>query len=175
MGERRQAFRPDPIEVELSEGEIISVGPVVWTQRNEFGNEVIRQHVEIINEAVKMFVDSDTGIPQLQMKLAEKFSDHRELFRLGLDEETFKRLTVLEPLYQNQIVAILLAICEINELEQLKAMIDPNLMTPTTLSGLLSRAASGVEDTQKTESGPDSSSQESTEIPSEPSPIQNSQ
>lgn len=173
MPERRQAFRREPIEIDLGGEVILSVGPVVWQQRNDFGNEVIRQHVEIINEAVKMYTDPDTGVPQLEAKLGEKFSDPDTLFKLGLDDITYGLLKSLPVLYQNQVVAILLAICEVNELDQLKAMIDPNLTTPTTIGGLLTSLISGGPiDTQKTESGPDSSSLESPETPSEPSPIQ---
>lgn len=173
MPDRRQAFRRDPIEIDFGGEVIISVGPVVWQQRNDFGNELIRQHVEIINEAVKMYVDPDTDVPQLEMKLGEKFSDPDPLFKLGLDDEAFDQVAKLR-LYQNQVEAILLTICEVNGLDQLKGMIDPNLITPTTIGGQLLDLISGKTDTPKIESSEDSSSEESTELLSSDSPIPNS-
>lgn len=171
MPDRRQAFRREPIEIDLGGEVVVSVGPVVWHQRNDFGNELIRQHVEIINEAVKMYVDPETQVPQIEMKLGEKFSDPIALFKLGLDEETFAQVNGLN-LFQNQIVAILLTITEVNDLTQLNGMIDPNLTTPMRIGGMLSGLTSGdQEDIQKTGSGLDSSSTDSTESPSEPSPI----
>lgn len=169
MTERRQAFRREPIEIDLGGEVVLSVGPVVWQRRNDFGNEVIRQHLEIVNEAVKMYTDPDTGVPQLEAKLGEKFSDPETLFGLGLEEDPYLQLRGVS-LYQNQVVAILLAICEVNELDQLKAMIDPNLLTPTTIGGILSDLISGARtDIQKIESGQDSSLPDSGESPSDPS------
>jgi hypothetical protein len=173
--EVRQAFKRTPIEIDLG-GEVISVGPVPWEQRNDFGNEVIRQHLEILNEGVKIYLDPETSAPQLEAKLNEKFTDPGVLLRLGLEEKVYEQIKS-RPMFQNQVVVILLAIAEVNELQQLYPLLDPNLEAPTTLSGLLwqivEEARSG-EDTQKTESGPDSSSQDSAEQSSEPSPIPSS-
>lgn len=155
MYERRQAFRREPIEVQLDETTVISVAPVPWQQRNDFGNEVVNQHVEILNNAVRMYIDADTGLPQLEAKMGEKFSDPDALFKLGLLPETYSAVKSLD-LYHNQIVEILLAICDVNDVAQLKAMIDPNLTTPTKLGGILSGLIEPEADTQSPESGPDS-------------------
>jgi hypothetical protein len=172
MSERRQAFRREPIEVGLSEDKFISVGPVAWERRNDFGNEIMRQHVEIINEGVKLYVDPDIGLPQLEAKLTEKFNDPDALLRLGLTDEVYAEVKAITPLYHNQIVAILMAACEVNDLVQLIPMIDPNSQTPMTIGTLLSNLASGEETTPKTESGPDSSSTDSVETTSGNSPSQ---
>jgi len=173
MGERRQAFRREPIEVDLGGDRIIVVAPLPWERRNDFGNEVIQQHVTILNDAVKIYVEPDTNIPQLQAKLGEKFTDPVQLLQIGLDAGAFET-AMAEPLFMNQVVEILIAICDVNELEQVKALVDPNSTTPTVLSGILSDLLPGEENTQKTESGPDSSSADSTEILSEISPTENS-
>lgn len=170
MPERRQAFRREPIEIELDEDTVLSIVPVPWERRTDFGNEAIKQHVQIMNEAVRTYV-SDDGLPQLEMKLAEKFSDPRELLRLGLSSEVYEQIAERE-LYTNQIVEILMAICELNGLDQLKPLLDPNVVSPTTLGGMLSSAMAGNE-TPKTESGVDSSQPESVEKSSETSPIPN--
>lgn len=167
MTERRQAFRREPIEVDLG-GEVILVGPVSWLKRNDFGNEVMRQNSEILNESISIYVnkDAEVAIPEITAKFTEKFTDPYVLFEVGLEEETFKQVKAIDPLYENQIVEILLAICDVNRLETLKPLLDPNFQTPTTLGGLLGLAVAGETDTQKTESGLDSSSLESTEVPS---------
>lgn len=167
MSERRQAYRREPIEVDLGGNEIISIGPIPWLQRNDFGNEVMRQHAQILNEAVQIYLDetAEEAVPQLQAKFAEKFIDPYRLFELGLDPETYQRVKPLV-LYDNQIVEILLAICDVNQLGQLRPLLDPNSLTPTQLGGMVSALVSGEQDTQKTESSPDSSSPELTEQPS---------
>lgn len=170
MTERRQAYRREPIEVDLG-GEVILVGPISWLKRNDFGNEVMRQNTEIMNEALQIYVneDAENAVPHLTAKFSEKFTDPYALFDLGLDEETSKQVKAVDPLYENQIVEILLAICDVNRLETLKPLLDPNFQTPASNGGLTEMA--GVRDILKTGSGPDSSSQVSTETPSDSSPI----
>lgn len=172
MDERRQAFRREPIEIDLDETTTISVGPIPWERRTDFGNEVMRQHVEVINETVRLYADPDTGVPQLEAKLGEKFNDPKELLRLGLAEETFQSLPT--NLYFNQIVEILKACCEVNGLTQLIPLIDPNSTTPTLLGGIVSDLTSGLGASPKIESGPDSSSPDSIETPSDSSLSPNS-
>jgi hypothetical protein len=170
MDNRRQAFAREPIEIDFGGGVIVSVGPVPWEQRNDFGNEVMRQHVEILNEAVQIYVqtDAEDAIPQLQAKFAEKFTDPDALFKLGLDEATYQQVHELH-LFNNQIVAVMLAICDVNEMSQLHPLLDPNSLAPTTLGGIVSGML-GEEDTLRTASGADSSSQDLSEAPSGDSP-----
>jgi hypothetical protein len=170
MSERRQAFRRDPIIVVLDENHEVEVAPVTWIQRNDFGDELVRQHVAILNEAVDVWIN-DTGTPQLALKFSEKFTDPLPLLKTGLPEKTFKELKV-EELYQNQIIEILLAVLEVNGLEKFKALVDPNLETPTELGGLSSLSQLGT-DSNPTESGPDSSSPDLTALRSDSSLDQN--
>jgi hypothetical protein len=172
MNERRQAFRREPIEVELDNDLVISVAPVDWIRRSDFGNEVIRQNTEILNEAVRAYSDPDTGAPQLEMKLAERFNDGKELLRLGLDTETFDKV-MEKPLYQNQLVELLLAICDVNELKKLKEILDPNFQSPTGDGTTLSTLVEAI--SQRTESGLDSSLQDSGTTTSETEPSPKSQ
>jgi hypothetical protein len=169
MENRRQAFKREPVEVELAPGDVIYIAPVPWEQRNLFADEVVRQNVAILNEAVKIYVDEDTGVPQLEAKLTQKFTDPNKLFELGLLPETLAMLKT-QNLYYNQVVEILLAIVDVNDLTQLKPMIDPNSLTPTPLSGILLDLVTPGTDSPKIESGPDSSSPDSEETSSEDSP-----
>lgn len=173
MTERRQVFRRDPIEIELGGDEVISVGPVPWQKRNDFGDAIVRQHIMMINEAVELYVDPDTSTPQLSAKLGEKFRDADELFQLCLSEEEYAKLKQLT-LYHNQVIEILRAACEVNDLDQLIQLIDPKLMAPTTLGGIVSDLMLGQDLTPKTESSPDSSSEVSTAEPLNGSPTPSS-
>lgn len=175
MSERRQAFVREPIEIALSENTVISVGPIPWQQRNEFGNEIIQQNVRVVNKAVASYINEDLGIPQIEAKFSEKWDDPITLLKLGLDETLFVMLDIPK-LHHNQIAMILSAACEVNGLEQLLPLVDPNLTTPTMLGGLASGLTEILEaDTQRIESGLDSSLMDSPETPSEPSPIPNSE
>ena len=126
MTDRRQAFRREPLEVDLGDDRIIIVDPLPWEARNDFGNQLVYQHTQITNEAVRLYVDPDTQVPQLEAKLGEKFTDPKRLLELGLSSGAFE-VAYSKPLYRNQLTEILLAILDINELEQLKPMIDPKL------------------------------------------------
>jgi len=166
MTERRQAFRRDPIEVELDKNLVISVGPVSWLKRNDFGNEVMKQHSSIINDAISIFTGTggDDMVTQIQAKFSEKFTEPYILLELGLEPATFEQVKAIDPLYDNQIVELLLAICDVNKMDQLKPLLDPNFQTPTTNGGTTS--AEGETSTPKIASGLDSSSPELTTVPS---------
>lgn len=173
MSERRQAFRRDPIEIELEQdGRLISVGPVPWEKRNEIGNEIIKQHTAELNEAVKLFVAEDGQTPQLEAKLANKLTDPFQVLQLGLASDQYEKV-VDRKLYLNQITSLLIAIIEVNELAHLRALVDPNSSSPGGLGGIISTLIPTEDDTQKMESGPDFSPGASPEKTSEISPTPN--
>lgn len=173
MSERRQAFRRDPIEIDLGDDRVISVGPVPWEQRNVIGNEILKQHSEVFNEAIKTFVTENSDIPQIETKLANKLPDPNVVLHLGLDDENYRRITdqAKGGYFPNQLTAVLIAILEVNELLHLRPLVDPNFSTPGSAGGLLSLLMPN-EDDQKTESGPSSFSGDSVETLSENSPTQ---
>lgn len=165
--ERRQAFRREPIIVDLDESgtNFVTVAPITWERRNDFGSAVIHQSTIQVNEAIRLFVDGD--VPQLEASYADKFTDGQELLKLGLPESEFEKLP--SELYYNQVLELLFAILEVNQLEHLRPLLDPNFQAPTESGGILSRLIGGLT-TQNPESGDDSSSQDSIETPSEISP-----
>lgn len=173
MPDRRQAFRREPIEIDLGNDVIISVAPVDWLKRDDFGNEVLSQNAQIMNEAVHVYVDPDSGLPELEMKLAERFNDGRRLLELGLEDEAFKQVMAIPKLYRNQLTEILLAICDVNELPKLREILDPNFLSPTLTGGIVSNLLGAG--TPKTEPGQDSSPQDSPTTTSEPEPTQKSE
>lgn len=176
MPERRQSFRREPIVIVLDDEREVLVAPVPWEQRGDFGNELMRQNAEVINEAIKIWIDPDSGIPQLEAKLQEKFTDAGILLRLGLPEGAYDEIKSW-PLYSNQVTDILLAILEVNQLENLRPMIDPNSQAPTQLTGMLSSLLAGATENtgQETASGGDSSSPVSIDTPSSNSPTPSSE
>jgi|SRR6185503_9500409 len=171
MSERRQAFRPDPIEVELEkDGRLISVGPVPWEQRNDIGNEIVKQHTNELNEAVRIFVAEDGTTPQLEARMANKLTDPFAIMHLALEPAEYEKV-VDKKIYLNQITAILLAIVEVNELEHLKPLVDPNASTPGSFGGMISTLLPTEDDnTPQTGSGQNSSPGASPATSSETSP-----
>ena len=168
MTERRQAFRREPIEIDFGDA-VVSIAPVSWLRRNDFGNELLRQHSELLNEAVQIYIEesAETEYPQMQAKFASRFSDPIMLLELGLDAATFQQGKALAgELTFEQISEILLAICDVNKMDQLRPLLDPNSQTPTPLGTILSQLVAEGDDTPKTESGQDSSSPASTETES---------
>lgn len=173
MSERRQAFRRDPIEIELEADRLISVGPSLWEIRNEIGNAIIKQHTDELNDAVKTFIAEDSEVPQLQVRLANKLADPFVIMQMALPEPEYSKV-VDRKIYPNQITAILVAILEVNELEHLRALVDPNFSTPDGIGGIASLLTRTEDDvTQKTGSGPVSSPGASPETQSGTSPTQN--
>jgi hypothetical protein len=172
MEDRRQVFRRKPTEVVL-EAKAISVAPLPWLQRDEFANEVVRQNAEILNEGVKLWFDDTDGgaLPVLQAKFAEKWTDPYALLRLAVPGEDWTAPWA-QALYTDEIVEILVAACDVNKLDTLKALVDPNSPTPDQLFGNLSSLLAPGENGQKIESSPDSSSQDSLDQPSSSSPTQ---
>lgn len=172
MSDRRQAFAREAIEIDLGD-RVVTVAPVPWVQANDFGNEVVQQNVTILNEVAVIYSAPDSDIPQLSMKLAQKWTDPRRLLELGLPAEEFEKIKSVS-LYDNQISAILVAAAEVNGLKQLLPILDPNLESPATLSGLVSALTDTAGEILQNASGADSSSPVSPEMSSETSPDQKS-
>lgn len=156
MPERRQAFRQEPIEVDLGNGRVISVGPLLWEDRNRLGDEIVHQHTEELNEALKIFVEEDQA-PRLEARLGNKLKDPFAVLRIGLDEKEYEKV-VDKKLYPNQLTQLLVTALEVNELGHLKPLVDPNSQTPAGIGGIISLLRQTEDDaTPKTESGQDSS------------------
>lgn len=165
MAERRQVVRNEPIECEVADGRIFIAHPLPWTTANDFGNEVIRQNTEAMNEFVRMYV-TDEGLPQLEMQFKQKISDWHSLLKIaypGVPDDVWNQP---EPLVTEECVQLALAACDVNHLTHLKHLIDPNSPTPTSLGGNNSSDSEGTIG-QKTESTEDSASSDSvTSTPS---------
>lgn len=161
MAERRQATRREPIEIEIRE-QVFVAEPLDWRTAGDFGNEIVRQNVSAMNDAVRMYVDGNT--PQLEMRLSQKIQDWDSLFALAFPKN---KLTEFVGFDVDESATLILAALEVNHLEHLNHLVDPNSRTPmlpggTDTSGENPLTLIG----QKTESSPDSSLPESPETPS---------
>jgi hypothetical protein len=171
MTERRQASRRTPIETELGDGRVFIAEPLPWHQASDLGNEIVRQNAESANQMVKMYVE-DEGLPQLEFMLQQKLSNWGAVLTLaypGNPPESFDKYDI------DECAALALAALDVNHLEHIKHLVDPNFQPPT-LTGGTNSSTSGVEDLlgRKTESIQPSFSEDSPETPPSPSLVQNS-
>lgn len=165
--ERRQAHRRQSIIVELEEGVLFEAKPLPWLKRNDFGNEVVKQHTASINEAVRLYTDPETNVPILEAKLYERITDPIGLITDFAYPGT--KAKDLNNLTWRQLIELLLAALEVNDLQHLARMIDPNSQAPTE-NGTSQPSEGALEEAlgQKIESIVDSSLPESADQISSP-------
>jgi hypothetical protein len=157
MSERRQVHRREPIIIELDGGREFEARPLPWLKRNELGNEVVSQGVSRVNEFVRMYVEeTDVGkvIPQLEMTFVDRLSDYPKILRMAYPQYED---SLFDDLSFEEILELIGAALEVNKLEPLRPLIDPN--SPSPIETGLSEPSIGVvaEDGPKMESTADSS------------------
>lgn len=182
---RRLVHRREPIEVVFDDETKFEVKPLPWQKRNDLGSQLVHDNVEQTNKQLRMFVDPELSVPQIEAQLNEPLSDYPKFLILGLTEYDRKGKATSAPKREEfdnftfgELVELLSAILEVNELQKLKRLIDPNFQAPTESSGETSSA--GMETIQaldrligaKTPSLPDSSSSDSEETTSSSSPTE---
>lgn len=166
MPERRQAHRREPIIVEVR-GVDLEARPLPWLQRNDLGNAVIRQYTEMMNSTMRSYVNPETNAPELEMYLNDKLQDPIEIIQLGYPDMEIKPEWEYPELYD-----LIYAALDVNDLEHLKELVDPNSLTPTSNGGTNS---SGTQPTRRAQSllsrlsSPNSDSVDSPEAKSEAS------
>lgn len=163
MSERRQVFRREPIIVAFENGREFEARPLSWLQRNDLGNEIVTQSAQVINEFVSVWVDETSGLPQLEAKFHEKLIDPVAVIARAypsVDKADLAELTF------DELMELIYAALEVNHLNHLKPLVDPNYPTPTKLGGTDTSEGMTILDGQKTESSLDSSSSASIEVPS---------
>jgi hypothetical protein len=161
MDERRQVHRRQPIVVVLDSGLELVAKPLPLMARNDLGDEIVKQSANVINEFVQVWVDEESGLPKLAAKYHDKLTDFFAVLCLAYpDHKDVQELTTCT---YEEILELIYAALEVNGLTHLKALVDPNLITPTNNGGNDISAGITTLLGQKTESSQDSSSQESTE------------
>lgn len=165
MSERRQATRRTPIEVELEDGRIFTARPLPWMEANDLGNVILQEQAASANDAVRLFMEDN--VPQLAVTLQLKVKDWQAVLDRAYPEVTREEWSNPRVPDRDECAALVIASLDVNNLEHLKQLVDPNSPTPTTLGGNDILELAGQETTgQKTPSTPDSSSEVLTEVPS---------
>jgi hypothetical protein len=157
--------------VEVEEGRTFTASPLPWQKRNDFGDTLIKQHTTALNDAIKLYVEPDTNIPELEAKLYERVNDPIALLQMGYPESKPKDF---DGLSWRQLIELLLVALEVNELKHLSRLIDPNLISPTVNGGTPSVGEPEEMIGQKIESLVDSSSPDSNGTLSQDSPTEKS-
>lgn len=166
MTERRQAARREPIEIEVADGRVFTAHPLPWMVANDLGNEIVRQNLEAANDLVKLWVN-DAGLPEIEMKFQQKISDWQTVLRIAFPDVADEVWRTPRVLSSGECAELLLASLEVNHLEHLKHLVDPNSPTPTMTGGNDSLEAIVAGSGTKIASTPDSASVDSPErIPS---------
>lgn len=163
MTERRRAAKLEPIIVELEDGNEYLAHPLPWMDRNDLGNEILKQYNELTNDAIKSFVGED-GTPQLDLMLNDKLKDPAAILKLA-----YPQVAEWPKLTWPEILELIYAACDVNGLENLRQLIDPNSRTPDKVGGTNSSGEDQI-DTQKTPFTEDSDSSDLTEPESSNSP-----
>lgn len=183
MTEKRQAHRREHIEVEVRD-RVLEAHPIPWLHRNDLGNELITQYTDIFNSALKAYVDPETNVPSLESALHDKIKDPISLVIKGYtrypdDGEPYTPEGLeefLNRLEWGELRELIYAALDVNDLVDLKPLVDPNSPTPISNGGT-SGSGTGLERIRDILSGPstlDSSSQESQEERSSDSPTERS-
>lgn len=158
MSERRQAHRRETITVVLTTGKEFEAVPLKWLDRNDLGNEIIRQSQEMLNETMKLYVDAVSGAPQVDMMLDTKLSDFPKVLMMAYPGT--KRTDYEGDVYYEDLLELIYAALDVNSLGHLRRLIDPNFPSPEKNGGASSSGDQLMLDIPKNQSTSDSSSQD---------------
>lgn len=134
MAERRQATRREPIEVETEDGRVFTAHPLSWIEANNLGNEIVRQNVENANDFVRLWMN-DADMPQIEMKFQQKISDWGPLVAICFPNEPDEKWHEPRELSSHELADCIIASLDVNHLEHLKHLVDPNSPTPMIPGG----------------------------------------
>ncbi|HET7712989.1 MAG TPA: hypothetical protein VFK94_00055, partial [Patescibacteria group bacterium] len=101
--------------------------PLPWMKRNDLGNEIMRQYSELLNSSMRAYTSEDTS-PQLELYLNDKVQDPIQLIKLGYP--SWRDEDFLNDLDYDELLELIFASLEVNRLESLRDLVDPNSNTP---------------------------------------------
>ena len=161
MAERRQAHRREPIEVEVRD-RVFTARPLPWLKRNDLGNEIMTQYTELLNSSLAAYKNPETGTPELSLYLQDKVQRPVDIIMLGYPDEDKDWINELD---YPELLELIFASLDVNQLETLRDLVDPNSQPPTNPGGT-SSPGEETSDTPSPQPILDSSSQDSLEKPS---------
>lgn len=163
MAERRQATRRTPIEIEVEDGRVFTARPLPWMFANDLGNTILQEQAASANEAVKLYMEDN--VPQLEVMLQLKVKDWQSLLNQAFPEVTKEQWSEPRVLDRDECAALIIAALDVNNLEHLRPLVDPNWIAPAMNGGTSTSESTGIiTDGQKTLSIPDSLDQVSPEL-----------
>lgn len=164
MPERRRVVRREPIIIETDNGEF-EAHPLPWQQRNDLGDLLIQTYVASVSAMVGAIrMDAETG-QVAGGHLDDKVFDWAGLLALGFPSVESREFDKLDIFEMRELVK---ASLEINDLDHLSFMIDPNSRSQSSAE----EAEEATSDGPKIMSTPDSGSADSQEVRSNSSPTQ---
>ena len=170
MAERRRPHRREPIIVEVR-GVDWEAHPLPWMDRNDLGDEILKQYSESLNQAFKAMTDPGTNAVQVELKLSDKLLDPHTVVLMAYPQMV-DREEDLKQYDWDELRELIYAALEVNHQESLKELVDPNFRTPTEDGG--TDSAGRVLDILKRTSGLDSELLDSALETLEDSPMESS-
>jgi hypothetical protein len=171
MAERRRVAKRASIIIELDDGITLEAKPLQWMDRNDLGNEIVEQFIEVTNLQIKAYTDPE-GVPQMQAYAQDKLKDPLKILRMGYPGEE-------ESKYSHRtwggILELILASMDVNGLSHIRNLVDPNFQAPVPDGGKNDSGQNEESETPKTPSMQGSDSPALTESELSTSPTQNSQ
>ena len=139
---RRRVFRRESVTIELESGLELVARPLPWQQRNDFGDLIMQDYLKAMNESLQAIASEDESTPQLIGALADKLRNLDGMFKAAfpevIDDDLITSLT-----YEEILNCIMVAL-DVNKLDKLKPLIDPNFQAPGLTSGNLGALADGA-------------------------------
>jgi len=163
MAERRQAARRAPIEVELQDGRVFTAEPLPWMEANDLGNLILQEQAASANDAVRLYMEDN--LPQLEVSLRLKVMDWQPILRKCYPGITDAQWSDPAAPSRDECADLVIASLEVNNLEHLAPLVDPNFQTPTNRGGSdISESGTMMTAGQKTTSTSESSDADLAEV-----------
>lgn len=142
----RQTTRPTPRQITAGpDGHVFTAAPLPWRKRNDLGNLINSSYMDSITEAIRAFTEDGERVPEVKVNFRESLFDWEGVFKLSYpteDAAEFEKLDIYE------MREVLCGALEVNGLESLRYMIDPNFQNPLVTT----ENQAGPTDGQKTTS-----------------------
>ncbi len=119
--ERRVVSRHDPIIVEADDVSV-EIRPVPWRQRNQLGTCIAQSYTNALNESLATNRD-EAGNFTFDARPFESFFDYEAVLTMALPGVS---KTEIDKLDFDGILTVLDAVLEVNRLERMAHMLDPD-------------------------------------------------
>jgi hypothetical protein len=171
MVERRRVAKRESITVEFDDGVTLEAKPLRWMDRNDLGNEIVGQFIDVTNLQIKAYTDPE-GVPQMQAYAQDKLKDPLKILQMGYPDEDESKYSDRT---WGEILELILASMDVNGLAHIRNLVDPNSPAPVPDGGKNDSGQNEESETPKMPSMQGSDSPDLTDPELSTSPTQNSQ